>query len=873
MKYKKIMLVTFLLLAILTVSAVSASEDMAMSDDGEELSQSLDDALTVEDAQEDLAEDPSGESIAGGDADDVLSYEASDFNVEINESMDLRYEDAAAITFDAPDGAYGEILVGVNKTDERYVFNLDDSPITLDDLWIEKTGTYSIYVYFSYTDDGEIYHEINLLNGTINVSQTIMTEDFDFDYLESDAYDPIDDLSYDVFDLYDSPADGNLIIFVDNRKVYNLTVHVTDFDDDYIGITSEDLEIDGEDSPYHIAVIFNTTEGEEFTLADFNAYYDISNSQEPYISIYSMIIKEQIAPLAYISDDNSVNGTVTVSIDGKKYYEKQFDGTRDYLFIHHYDLDGLDVFDKDFLGNHTVKVTYNNFTKESTVTFVFEPYFTIPYNVPAGEVSYIVFNAPGNFTGNVILYNAVYNEEDDRAEIGSLISSYAISSSASEVPLPALTPGVHLFYMNYTIYDYNIYTIDGKSDAGFFGVEAIENSQNFTSSISSTKIIEGTPVTVTVTGPKEGWFDFYVDMEHVAVYSLVNGTVEHTFSDLTKGTHVISVSYDGEGYNDLFYAKEFLVVVTQSSSGKIIDVSVDSSDTRIYGELILTDIATGEVFKRNITSDLIKSSMTNPGNYSSNATEIMNQLLSLAQAQAGDKQITVKTQNVSAKANSRYDNRIYTWIDIGEWSYLEVGGDYGTKWIVNVTVIAEYASETINISNVKVVLSKNTFTYNAKVQKPTVTLTNGAVLKEGVDYTLQWSTASPKNAGTYTVTVTGIGAYTGTAKVTFKINKAANPLKVKAKTAKVKFSKLKKKAQKLKVTKVVKFTKKGQGTLTYKKVKGNKKISINKKTGKVTIKKGLKKGTYKVKVKIKAKGNANYKASAFKTVTFKIKVK
>ena len=142
-----------------------------------------------------------------------------------------------------------------------------------------------------------------------------------------------------------------------------------------------------------------------------------------------------------------------------------------------------------------------------------------------------------------------------------------------------------------------------------------------------------------------------------------------------------------------------------------------------------------------------------------------------------------------------------------------------------------------------------------------------------VDYTLKWSSDSPKNAGTYTITLTGTGAYTGTAKVTFKINKAANPLKVKAKTVKVKFSKLKKKAQKLKATNVVKFTKKGQGTLTYKKVKGNKKITINKKTGKVTIKKGLNKGTYKVKVKIQAKGNANYMASAFKTFTFKIIIK
>ena len=44
-------------------------------------------------------------------------------------------------------------------------------------------------------------------------------------------------------------------------------------------------------------------------------------------------------------------------------------------------------------------------------------------------------------------------------------------------------------------------------------------------------------------------------------------------------------------------------------------------------------------------------------------------------------------------------------------------------------------------------------------------------------------------------------------------------------------------------------------------------------TGKVTVKKGLKKGTYNVKVKVKALGNNNYKASVTKTVTFKVKIK
>ena len=48
---------------------------------------------------------------------------------------------------------------------------------------------------------------------------------------------------------------------------------------------------------------------------------------------------------------------------------------------------------------------------------------------------------------------------------------------------------------------------------------------------------------------------------------------------------------------------------------------------------------------------------------------------------------------------------------------------------------------------------------------------------------------------------------------------------------------------------------------------------MNAKTGKVTVKKRLKKGTYKVIVKVKAAGNANYKASAWKTVTFKVQIK
>ena len=97
-------------------------------------------------------------------------------------------------------------------------------------------------------------------------------------------------------------------------------------------------------------------------------------------------------------------------------------------------------------------------------------------------------------------------------------------------------------------------------------------------------------------------------------------------------------------------------------------------------------------------------------------------------------------------------------------------------------------------------------------------------------------------------------------------------MSVKPRTASVNFKKLQKKDQKLKASKVLNFKKKGQGTITYIKLSGNKKIKIDKKTGKVTVKKGLKKNTYKVKVKIKAAGNDNYLPGEAK-VTFQVKVK
>ena len=128
--------------------------------------------------------------------------------------------------------------------------------------------------------------------------------------------------------------------------------------------------------------------------------------------------------------------------------------------------------------------------------------------------------------------------------------------------------------------------------------------------------------------------------------------------------------------------------------------------------------------------------------------------------------------------------------------------------------------------------------------------------------------ATPTATGVKTYTCTVCGA-TKTETIA-KCAKYANPIKASGKTATVKFKNLKKKNQTIAQKNAFSVTK-AQGKVTYKKSSGNKNITINS-SGKITVKKGLKKGTYKITVKVTAAGNATYKSGS-KTVTVTIKVK
>lgn len=128
-----------------------------------------------------------------------------------------------------------------------------------------------------------------------------------------------------------------------------------------------------------------------------------------------------------------------------------------------------------------------------------------------------------------------------------------------------------------------------------------------------------------------------------------------------------------------------------------------------------------------------------------------------------------------------------------------------------------------------------------------------------------------KAAGTAKITITAkaTSSYKAATKtLTVKVAKAAPVLKTKITSKNVSYSALRKKSQVFTLGASVS----SKGTLTYAKTAGSSAFTVNKTNGKITVKKGLKKGTYKIKVKISAKATANYNAGT-KTVLVTVRVK
>ena len=180
--------------------------------------------------------------------------------------------------------------------------------------------------------------------------------------------------------------------------------------------------------------------------------------------------------------------------------------------------------------------------------------------------------------------------------------------------------------------------------------------------------------------------------------------------------------------------------------------------------------------------------------------------------------------------------------------------------------------KTTVIKKIKTVtLSKKVFDYNGKVQKPAVTVKDSAGKTIAAkNYTVTYSNENSKNVGTYIVKVKFKGNYSGSKSVEYQINRASNTItKITPASKTLEADKLKKKSQSFNLKATCKFKANTAFAMDSKTAASSKRYINVTKAGKVTVKKGTPKGTYKIKVRVTAAKMKNYKAT---TTTKAVKI-
>lgn len=128
-----------------------------------------------------------------------------------------------------------------------------------------------------------------------------------------------------------------------------------------------------------------------------------------------------------------------------------------------------------------------------------------------------------------------------------------------------------------------------------------------------------------------------------------------------------------------------------------------------------------------------------------------------------------------------------------------------------------------------------------------------------------------KKAGTAKITLTAAATSKynkATKTVTIKVTKKVPSIKVKTTSKVIKKTDVNKKAQSFSLNASVN----SNGKISYEKISSSKQLSINKTTGKITVKKGTSAGTYKADIKVSAAAKGEYGTSS-KTVTITVNVK
>lgn len=534
MKYEKIMLITMVLLAILTIGAVSASEDTS------------DDNLTAAQQPDVVETSPIDDTIASDDVDELKTdnREEVEFYITIPESVrvgDLTdYDiDPPAVEYSIISDATGDLTIEIdNKTYYRTVLNgYDDYYFNLNDLDIIY-GTHLVQVKYA---------------GDANFLPFNYTKNVDFYYMNVNVPKPVqigywNDMQITVE--FAVNATGKLKVLIDGEEFETYTNIANQlYDEDMEEYTSK-INVDLSDEDWTLG---NHTYEIIYTGGNYPNKTLKGNFTVDYIfEVYSSKLDdnddigygEEVEVDIRLPDPT---GSLVLNINGQDHVIG-FD--RNNYDCMEYVLPSLNY------GRNTLTFTYThnrypqkkiNYTVnvQSIISRDSDDY-EVEYNSGNGNYSILL---PDNAKGNLSIYEAIYNYETEDYSIGDLIKTTPVVDGKASIGIDDLSIG---YYNVIVKYDGDDYAVENNTESFQIIPKADYPKGIWSQSTDNHCVTVETPSDSTgnlTIGVYESEYDDYSETYYPGnlIEELYNGsagaTVTRTIPKLEVGKYYIAVTY------------------------------------------------------------------------------------------------------------------------------------------------------------------------------------------------------------------------------------------------------------------------------------------------------------------------------------------
>ena len=568
-------LVVCILLAIMTIGAVSAAENITQND-----------AVT--------AMDDSSDCSVG------KSYDGNDFYITVKENYtqdrnDWNSDELIYISSYSQDNGTFSILV---DDVEKQSFNVTNGYFSIEDNGYG--GTYEKYFAQIYPADlgmdlGSYNVNVKFNQKTLIDTQVTLKEKEDFDvYMQNPYYCMQEYWSSPSFIIIDSNHlnTGTLEILVNGNRKISYVLNNGDFEEipDCSNksryLAASDL-FDGYGT-YDVKITF-TQDGVTKTLRDESVVVaEREPTTNPKVELYFDLytVNLPVDNKAYIYLPWEATGTLNIrfnNVDENIIYSNGRAEREVYAW------------ELNHLGENKVTVTYtgDDFgTLTATETVIVVPTITAPFFVSENEKFTIKMCTHEWVNGNFNVYD--YNS----GKKGKLLASSTIKNRYSSVELSSDIIGLNKYYLEF---DY-----PGGDYPIIQDVYVVKDSDRISANVSD-NVGPGSDVTVDFRAPATPFGFVYISVDGGAneFYSMESGRVTRAISGLSTGYHIISVQYN-DGYFENgkllgdVYSKTFNVSVGEIT--KLTAPSISTTYNNAKNLVIILKDAKGNVLAgKNVT--------------------------------------------------------------------------------------------------------------------------------------------------------------------------------------------------------------------------------------------------------------------------------